>query len=171
MKLITLLFTILTLTSYGQVSKRTNSDSKNLPEYFLDSVSIDKNQLFFNPNKIAEISVVKEKDTTTHINERIYIKSKNPKNFNFISLPGIEKNYANSISTPTLFMVDNEFLKDAISTYKIDSDYILNVEVLKSTEIEYLKNILPTLTILKINLKTKDNIAKANEIDIRGQKY
>mgnify|MGYP001557706558 FL=1 len=67
-------------------------------------------------------------------------------------------------------MIDNEFLKDDISTYKIDSAYILNVEVLKSTEIEYLKNSLPALTILKIELKTKENIAKANEIHIRGTK-
>lgn len=168
MKLITLLLTILTLTSYGQVEKRTNSNSKNLPEYFIDSVRIGKNQLFFDPNKIAEINVVKENDTTAHNYGKIYIKSKNPKSFNFISLPDIEKTYTNSISTPTLFMVDNEFLKDDISTYKIDSAYILNVEVLKSTEIEYLKNSLPTLTILRIKLKAKDNIAKANEIHIRG---
>ncbi len=60
MKFITLLFTILTLTSYGQVTKRASLNSKNLPEYFLDSVRIDKNQLFFDPNKIAEINVVKK---------------------------------------------------------------------------------------------------------------
>ncbi|HEY5371814.1 MAG TPA: hypothetical protein VIJ75_22755 [Hanamia sp.] len=168
MKLITLLFTILTITSYGQVTKRTQSNSKNLPEYFLDSVRIDKNQLFFDPNKIAEINVVRENDTITHSYGKIYIKSKNPKDFNFISLRDIEKTYANSVSTPVLFMVDNEFLKDDMATYKIDSAYILNVEVLKSTEIEYLKNSLPIITILKIKLKTKDNIAKANEIHIRG---
>ena len=87
MKFITLLFTILTLTSYGQVTKPANLNSKNLPEYFLDSVRIDKNQLFFDPNKIAEINVVKEKDTTTQSYGKIYIKSKNPKDFNVISLP------------------------------------------------------------------------------------
>lgn len=159
----------MTLSSYGQESGTANPGSKDLTEYFLDSVRIGKNQLFFDPDKIAEINVVKVNGAETHTcYGKIYIKSKDPKSFNFISIPDIEKTYGDSISTPTLFMIDNEFLRDGISTYKIDSAYILNVEVLKSTEIEYLKNNLPALTIVKINLKTKDNIAKANEIHIRG---
>ena len=168
MKFITLLFSILTLDSYGQVTKTIDSNSKNLPVYFLDSIRMDKNQLFFDPSKISEINVVKEIDTTTLNYGMIYIKSKKPKDFNFLTLPDIEKTYTKGISTSTLFMVDNEFLKDDISTYKIDSAYILNVEVLQSSEIEYLKYNLPTLTIFKIKLKTKENIAKANEIHIRG---
>ena len=115
MKFITLLFSILTLDSYGQVTKTVDSNSKNLPVYFLDSIRMDKNQLFFDPSKISEINVVKEKDTTTQNYGMIYIKSKKPKDFNFLTLPDIEKTYTKGISTSTLFMVDNEFLKDNVA--------------------------------------------------------
>lgn len=168
MKSIAMIFlTFLTIASYGQVTKTINSNSKKEPSFFLDSIRIDKNQLF-DPNKIAEINVVKDKDTTNQNYGKIYMKSKNPKDYNFLTLTDIKKTYAKSVSVPALFMIDNKILKDNISTYKIDSTYILTVEILKSTEIESLKNSLPLLTIINIKLKTKENIDKANEIYIRG---
>lgn len=172
MKLLALIFFMsLTLTSYGQTTKTINANPKKVVLFFLDSTQINKNQLYFDQNKIANISVVKERDTTNQIDGRMYIKSKNPKDYNFLTLKGIEKAYAKSVSGSTLFMIDNMILKDGISTYKIDSTYILNVEILKSTEIESLKNSLPFLTIINIKLKTKENIDKANVIYIRGTHY
>ncbi len=165
MKFIALIFLMsLTFTSYGQVTKTISANTKKEPLLFLDSTRIDKNQLYFDPDKIADINVVKE-------DGKIYIKSKNPKDYNFLTLKGIEKTYAKAVSGSTLFIIDNKILKDDISTYKIDSTYILSVEVLKSTEIEYLKNRLPLLTIINIKLRTKENIDKANEIRLRGTRY
>lgn len=170
MKFIALTFlTSLTFASYGQVTKATITNPKKEVLFFLNSVRIGKNQLYFDPNKIANIDVVK--DTTKQYDGRIYIKSKKPKDYNFLILKNIEKTYSKAVSGSTLFMIDNLILKDAISTYKIDSAYILNVEVVKSTEIEYLKNNLPVLTIINIKLKTKENLDKANTIYIRGTDY
>ena len=172
MKFIALFFlTSLTVTSFAQITNYVNTNYKKEVLYFLDSVKIDKNVMYFDPNKIAEINVVKEKDPTKFYDGKIYIKSKNSKDFNFLTLKGIEKTYTKTVSPSTLFMIDNLILKDAISTYKIDSAYILNVEVVKSTEIEYLKNSLTVLTIINIKLKTKENLEKASTIYIRGTDY
>ncbi len=170
MKFTTSIFLVfLALTSYGQVTKATITNPKKEVLFFLDSVRIGKNQLYFDPNEIANIDVVK--DTTKQYDGRIYIKSKNPKDYNFLTLKNIEKTYSKAVSGSTLFMIDNVILKDNISTYKIDSIYILNVEVLKSTEIEYLKDTLPLLKIINIRLKTKENLDKANTIHLRGTDY
>ena len=158
MKFIALFFlTSLTVTSFAQITNSVNTNYKKEVLYFLDSVKIDKNAMYFDPNKIAAINVVKEKDTTNEIVGSVYMKSKNPKAYNFLTLTGIEKTYAKAVSGSTLFMIDNMILKDDISTYKIDSTYISSVVILKSTEIEYLKNTRPLLIIINIKLKTKEN--------------
>ncbi|MGI4750141.1 MAG: hypothetical protein ACRYFB_05875 [Janthinobacterium lividum] len=160
-------FVLLTLKSFGQVKEVYQVE----PWFFLDSVRISKNQLYFDPDKIVAINVVKDKDKPNQKEGKIYLKSKNPKGYNFLTLKGIEKTYVKTVSGLALFMIDNLILKDNISTYKIDSAYILNVEILKSTEIEYLKKMRPLLTIISIKLKTKENVTKANEIRIRGTRY
>ncbi len=160
-------FVLLTLKSFGQVKEASQVE----PWFFLDSIRISKNQLYFDPDKIAAINVVKDNYAPNQKEGKIYLKSKNLKNYNFLTLKGIEKIYVKTVSGTTLFMIDNLILKDEISSYKIDSTYILNVEVLKSTEIEYLKKLKPLLTIVNIKLKTKENITKANEIRIRGTRY
>ncbi len=172
MKIAVLVFFFsIALKSFGQVKEVNKYDAENKVWYFLDSVRIGKNQMYFAPDKIANINVVKEKDTLNQGVGIIYIKSKNPKDFNFLTLESIEKTYTKKVSSSTLFMINNVILKNELSTYKIDSAYILNVEVLKATEIEYLKDRMPLLTIINIKLKTKENIDKANEIRLRGIRY
>jgi hypothetical protein len=160
-------FVLLTLKSFGQVKEANSYYPQKEPWFFLDSVKINKNQMYFNPDKIVRINVVKS-DNTNQNSGKVYISSKNPKDFNFITLTDIERTYSKSKSASVLFMIDNKILKDNILTYKIDSDYILAVEVLKATEIESLKSGFSNLKIINIKLKTEENIAKANEIYIRG---
>jgi hypothetical protein len=75
--------------------------------------------------------------------------------------------YNKSAKSPMLFMLDDEFLKD-IDNIKIDSSYILKVEMTKTADIDYLKKAVPGLTIFKIVTKTKENLDKQNRIMIRG---
>jgi hypothetical protein len=175
MKFIASIFLVfLTFASYSQVTKAISANPKKEVLFFLDSVRVGKNQVYFDFNKLAGMNVAKDTDATSQIDGRIYMKSKNPKDYKFLTLKGIEKTYAKSVSGSTLFMIDNVILKDDISTYKIDSAYILNVEVLKSTEIEHLKNMRPLLTIINIKLRTKGNVDKMNEANgmhIRGEDY
>jgi hypothetical protein len=168
MKIFIILISIcFSIVGYGQQQK-TKPISQWQPIYFIDSVKIDLPQLFFDPNKIADINVVSNYyDSAKQIHGKMFITSKDPKDFNFLSVADITNAYKKGTKTPTIFMLDNEFLKD-IAAFKIDSSYILKVEVLRASEIEYLKNTLPNLTIVKIITRTKENLDRQNQIRIQG---
>ena len=154
-------FLFLTLPSLHTFSQ---TDKKE-PAFYLDSVRIPMGT--FSPTKIENINVVRDNDPTTP-NGKVYIKSKNPKDFKFISAQDILKANNISIGTISIFILDNEIIKDT-STFKIDSSYILNVEVIKASEIEYLPHNIPNLAILKIFTATKENIDKQNVLRIRSK--
>ena len=157
-----------TCFAFCQETKKTNAHSHEPPAYFLDSIRIHSTQIYFDPDKISSIWIGKGKDIINHTSGEIYITSKKPLNYNFWGLKRIERKYTNTISKRTVFMIDNEFLKDGISTYGIDSAYIFKVKILKSSEIDYLKKIKPVFSIIQIKLRTKYNLDEANKIRIRG---
>ena len=157
-----------TCFAFCQETKKTNAHSHELPAYFLDSIRIHPNQFHFDPNKIASMWVGKGKDTINHTSGEIYITSKKSLDVNFWGLKKIEEKYTNTTSKRTLFMIENEFLKDDINTYRIDSSYIFKVTMLKSSEIDYLKKVKPVFFIISIKLRTKYNLDEANKIHIRG---
>lgn len=156
----------MTLKTFGQVKEASLNQSKIEPQYFLDSVKISKNQMFFSPDKIAAINVVKKDNNVLNSGE-IYITSKNPKDFKFLTLQDVIKIYVKSKPASIIFMLDDKILKDDISTYKIDSDYILNVEVLKGADIKSVKNSIYNFAIISIKLKTNENLAKAKAVYIK----
>ena len=161
-----LLFSCITVASIGQIAKPTENKPK--PVCFLDSTKIDMANTVFDPNKIADIRVEKGYDTINHTQGRVYITSKNPKDYYFVSLGEIKEKYAKGATAPALFMLNNSFLQNNISTFKIDTSYILNVEILRGADFDNLKENLPSLTILRIKTKTKENLEEANKIYIRG---
>ena len=157
----------LSFVGYGQQSSHSKTVTDWRQLVFLDSVLLTVNSIF-DPNKIASIYVVKDYyDSTKQIQGKIFITSKDPKSFNFLTISDLATTYKKDTNTPTIFMLDNEFLKDT-TTFKIDSSFILKVEITRTSEIEYLKNTHPDLTILKIITRTKENLDKQNEIRIRG---
>jgi hypothetical protein len=93
--------------------------------------------------------------------------SKGPKQYNFWTISEITKAFCKDCTPSAIFMLDNEFLKD-ITKFKIDSSFILRVEFTQAKEIEYLKNSIPDLAILKLITRTKADLDKQNEIRIRG---
>lgn len=138
------------------------------PVYFLDSVRVDIQQLHFDPEKIANINVISNYyDSTEHVHGEIFMTSKDKNAYNFLTIPDIARISNNNSKGPTLYMLDNEFLKD-ISSFKIDSSYILTIQITKGSEIEYLKNTFPDLTVFKILTRTKENLKNENKIIIRG---
>ncbi|MCF0057354.1 hypothetical protein [Dyadobacter sp. CY356] len=150
----------ITVKSQGQIYKPENFR----PEIYLDSIKYGSIP-YIEPSKIDSIHVVKE--TNKVAGGQIFIKSKNPKSLHILSVYDISARYTKNALAPTIYMLDNQILKE-VSTFRIDSALILKVEILKGSETDYLNVQFPDLTILKIITRTKENIAKQNEIKIRG---
>ena len=135
------------------------------PIYYLDSVRV-KTIGTFDPNKIDNINVVHDKDPSAPYG-KVFIKSKNPKDFNFLSAKDIARLNNISIKTISFFMLDNQIIMDTVS-FKIDSSYIKKIEIIKASEIEYLPQNIPDLAILKILTDTIDNNDKYNILKIQS---
>jgi hypothetical protein len=120
----------------------------------------------FDPNKIDNINVVRDKDPSAPFG-KVFIKSKNPKDFNFLSAQDIARLNNISIKTISIFMLDNQIIMDT-SSFKIDSSYIKKIEIIKASEIEYLPQNIPDLAILKILTDTIDNNDKYNILKIQS---
>lgn len=74
-----------------------------------------------------------------------------------VSLDEIKTMYYPEAKDPCMFMVNKFFLTNDLQSYKFDKDFILKVEMLKSTEFENFKN-FPDFTILRIFTKTRKNL-------------
>ena len=156
MKILIFLISIsFSLVAFGQQNSNPRPFKEWQPLCYLDSVNIELAQTHFDPAKIESMNVVKSHiDSTRQIYGKIYITSKDPKDYNFLTIADISKIYKKDTLSPTIFMLDNDFLKD-IALFKIDSSYILRVEFIRGNEFEYLKKTMPNLTILKILTRTK----------------
>jgi hypothetical protein len=159
-----IVFFFFSTNVYSQTKTPKNVPNSYIaPVFFLDSVRVNGLGTFDN-NKIEDINVVS--GDSAFPSGRIYIKSKNPGDFNFLSAKDILKAYKISQKTSAIFMLDNEIIKDT-TTFKIDSSFILNVEIINASEIEYLPNNISSLAILKVFTATKENIDKQKIIRIR----
>lgn len=157
-RLIFLLWLSFSLAANGQQVSRPLSEWK--PLYYLDSVNIGATQFYFDFDKIKDINIVGDYyDSAKQVHGKVFLKSKTPGNYSFITIPDVARIYNKGSQSPTIYMIDNEFLKD-ISQVKIDTAYILRVDLVKTTEIAYLKDTSPGWTILKIITKTKENVDK-----------
>jgi hypothetical protein len=115
------------------------------PAYFyLDSVVVEIAKLHFDAAKIVDVDVVKSYDKATkQPSSNIFVKSKDPKDFNFLSIRDITRQHKTDDRLPVIYMLNNEFLKDTAGI-KIDSTYILEVVMTK----------VPSLRTSKITLQT-----------------
>lgn len=162
--LLLIYFFIFSINAFSQTKKVYKTQNSYMaPVFFLDSVPINGLGTFDN-NKIEDFKVVS--GDAAFPNDRIYIKSKNPNDFKFLTASDILKVYHIPQGTSAIFMLDNEFISDT-TAFKIDSSYILSVEVVKASEIEYLPNYIPSLEILKVFTATKENMDKQKIIRIR----
>jgi hypothetical protein len=148
----------------GQIVKPQPPEKR--PAYFLDSKRLPGLPIM-GPDKIENIYISNKVDSIPNTSGAMFIITKNPSENKFLTAHDIARNNSINPKGHVIYMVDNEFIKD-ISTFVIDSSYILKTIVTKGAEFENLKKRLPDLTILHILTRTKENIDKVNTIRIRG---
>jgi hypothetical protein len=150
------------LISNGQTKQTPHPNTA--PVFFLDSVRMTTLP-HFDLNKIKSLNVVKEYDENTKVYGKVYITTKSPRDFNFLTLEQIAKQSVTG-ATPCIFMINNELVKDT-NNIRIDSSYILKCEISNTIELKYLQN-FSTLTILNIKTRSKENLDNEKKIYIRG---
>lgn len=159
-----IIFCIYTIQSYSQPKPPTAALHRaETPAIFLDSIQINSLGSFDN-DKIESVNIVKS--NAAFPNGRIYIKSKTPGSFKFLTAKEILKVYKISDITTPIFMLDNEIIADT-SDFSIDSSYILEVKVIKASEIAYLPNNFSSLATLKIFTNSGENLDKQQIVRIR----
>ena len=150
-----LIISTLSLKLYSQ-----NSPHNREPTYYLDSVEC-KSMPFFDTWFIEDLQIGKKSGT----NGQVFINTKKSHKFNWINFSTIATNYSNCGTT--LFMVNNEFIKNQKST-KIDSSYILKIEKIDTKDLFIVGKKIKKTVILNIVTNTKENIDKSKQIRIRG---
>lgn len=133
--------------SFHAESQKTNKKSTPEPTYFLDSIRIGKIAIF-DPNKIESVNEVNDDDTTTP-RGKIYIKSKNPNDFNFLSAQDIAQLNNIDRSAPIILIIDDHIVKDN-SSFIIDSSYILKMWRVQVENNSFLTTNLSDQKIIKI---------------------
>ena len=149
----------LTTSAFGQ-------NIKNQTRVFLDSTLIEE-YFLFDPLKIDNIFIGKGFDSLNSPKGAIYIKSKNKLDYNFLSLSDVKKLNNINKRTTVIFMLNDKFLTDHITNYKIDSSYILKVQIKKLKEFDYIKKKYKDITIINLLTRTKANIEAEKIIRIR----
>ena len=149
-----------------------SQNSKNIqPALFLDSVSISSNTMkYINPDDIKSINSIK-KDTVVNnslYSEQIHIRSKNPKKYIFLSLEQIKYVYTTVEKNAVIYMINGEFIKEDIDTFKLDQNYILKVEVTNSNDFYNLRKSESKFDIINILGKTKQNLDPKNRTSLKG---
>jgi hypothetical protein len=149
---------------------RINSTIK--PAVYINGTFVKEiNLLTINPNEIESINVEKEaiEIDTIKYEGKIFIKTKDSYRYHpryLISLNKLKSKYLKSLKGPVIFQIEEENILDDYDQYQVDEKYILKLVV------EHFENKKEKLNlhIVKIILKTEENIKKANEIRIRGGK-
>jgi hypothetical protein len=162
-----LTFSLLLFTTlfFGQNNKTEE------PAVFIDFTLIARNAIeYINQNEIESVNVIKKDTTINGILHRgqLYITSKNPKKYDFISLEKIKADFTKIKSNDVIYMVNGSFIKDNIATFKLDRNYILEVEVTNSEAFYNLRKSDAKFDIINILGKTKENLENKNKNLLRG---
>jgi hypothetical protein len=142
--------------------------SKNKPVgIFVNGVFLNENLISaINPNKIETMKVEKdsfEKNGKEYFG-KIIIELKSDYKPNFISLKELASKYLTLDTNPIIFQIDENVINQDYNEYSVDESFILKIELnkiktsKKGTEIN----------LVKLIMKTPENIKKANEIRIKG---
>ena len=163
--ILTLCFLFLSTLFFGQ-SKKSEE-----PAMFVDSVLVGTHSMeYIDPNDIESINVIKKNATINGVPYygQIYITSKNPKKYNFISLDQIKSEFTKIKRKDVIYMINGVLIKNNIENLKLDRNYILSVDVTNSDEFYNLRKSDVQFDIINILGKTKENIENKNKIRLRG---
>ena len=93
---------------------------------------------------------------------QIFIQMKNEYTPQIISLPDLASKYTNIKNGLTIYMLDNDIIKENYDECLVDETYILKIIV---STIEMDKE---NVNVIRLLTKSKENIEKIREIRIRG---
>lgn len=136
------------------------AQKKMEPRYFIDSTLIDIQKVYFNPNQIESINVVKNDSVG-----KIFIKTKQGSS-SYITLNDILKKYTtlDLIKNSILFRIDGKVIDD-ITDVKIDDSYFIYVDTASLAKNQYLDDKYKSLYIVDIALEKEE---RKIPIRIRG---
>ncbi len=157
------IFILTAFISSHCLSQSRLSLSTQEPDYYVDSVRVNSLGVF-DPNKIESIKVVKD---STGLSGKLYIKIKKSATLNLLTSKDIVR--INNITPGSfpIFVLDDQIIKDT-SNFRIDSSYILKIEIVNASEIKYLPENISNIKILNITTATQANIDKEKSIKIRS---
>lgn len=152
------------LTSFiGQDTTKAYKEP-GYPAIFIDSIFFsDKCLIGINPGSISKIDIKKDSIIVDGkpYQGSVYITTKKGKN-EYYTLDELKKRFVKeNLSQPILYMINNEFIKDDIKSYKIQKDYILKVNCVQSKEIDGFDK--TNFTIVQILTKTRENRSEASK--------
>jgi len=142
--------------------------SYDKPSVYLDSNKIELEHYLFDQNNIEKVDVIKKEfDPLTNSSGKIYITSKNPKDYHFLSFTDFKNKYLGNNKKPVLLLINGNFIKNP-TNIKIDSAYIFNVEVESGADFDELKNLYPLLSIVNIQTKRREFLNGERQINLIG---
>jgi hypothetical protein len=167
--------TISLTTSIG--NKKAVSDTTLSVEY-VKTENIDRQPAYYingklssptlfrtiDPKLIDSIDVEKREIKGKRDNGQIHLKMKKEYHPLLISLNDLKAKYTNLTKSATIFMIDNDIIKDDYDHYLVDEKFILKI-IVDTVESEKEKL---NVAIVRLLTKTKENIEKSKEIRLRG---
>jgi hypothetical protein len=143
------------------------SNNSESPACYLNGQLLSETILkTLNPEEIESIHVSHQETVvdSQKYHGQIFIVTKREYVPNLISLNGLKSKYIYLKNEPTIFMINDEIIKEDYDKCKVDENYLLNISIQK---IDIDKEKLH-FNFIKILTKTEENIKKSKEIYIRG---
>ncbi|RTY87868.1 hypothetical protein EKM02_09735 [Flavobacterium sp. RSP49] len=166
MKCLFILYTLFFTTLFFGQNNKTEE-----PAVFIDSNLIARNAIeYINQSEIESVNVIKNDTLIDNVlyQGQLFISLKKPKKYDFLTLEKIKTEFTNIKSNDIIYMVNGTFIKDNIDTFKLDRNYILEVEVTNSEAFYNLRKSDTKFDIINILGKTKENLENKNKILLRG---
>ena len=136
-----------------------------LPAYYINGKLSSPSLLrTIDPKLIDSIDVEKREIKGKRDNGQIHLKMKKEYHPQLISLNDLKAKYTNLTKSATIFMIDNDIIKDDYDQYLVDEKFILKI-IVDTVESEKEKL---NVAIVRLMTKTKENIEKSKEIILRG---
>lgn len=131
---------------------------------FVDGELMDPSVLkTINPSWIEHFSI--KKDAIEIAGKKypgqIHVEIKEGCHPRFVSLNDLKGKYIPDNHQPTLFMINDDFVKEDYNSFWVDEKYILKIIVDKVETLE------KPLTIIRLLTRTEENLKEANTIYIR----
>ncbi len=167
MKYILTIFLLSTTTLFfGQITKSEDA------AIFLDLKVVSKNTVeYIDPNDIESVNIIKNDTLIDNVlyQGQLFISLKKSKKYDFLTLKQIKSEFTKIKSNKGIYVVNGAFIKNNIETFKLDRNYILEVEVTNSEAFYNLRKSDTKFDIINILGKTKENLEKSTQVILRGQ--